>query len=104
MPVASTLGAGEQEILHFSAVKFRVNGTGSLRLRFISLDNVTTQTLVPITMTLLPGRQPQRLCNFISERGLLEGKTTAINEVFRINKIILFSKPLWAEYSSVVNG
>jgi hypothetical protein len=104
MPVASTLGSGEQDILHFGAVKFRVNGAGNLRLRFLSLDSAVTQTLVPIVMSSTPGKQPNRLCNFISERGMLEGKTTVINEIFRINKIILFSKPLWTEYSSVVNG
>jgi hypothetical protein len=99
MPVPDSLGSGEQDILHFGAVKFRVNGTGSLQLRFLSLDSVDTLTLVPLTMSLLPARQPTRLCNFISQRGMLEGKTTVINEVFRINKIILFSKPLWTEYA-----
>jgi hypothetical protein len=99
MPVPQTLGSGEQDILHFAAVKIRVNGTGSLRLRFLSLDSVDTQTLVPLTMATLPARQPTRLCNFISQRGMLEIKTTDINEVFRINKVILFSKPLWTEYA-----
>lgn len=104
MPVPQSLGSGEQDILHFGGVRIRVNGSGNLRLRFLSLDNVQTQTLVPLTMATLPGRQPTRLANFVSQRGMLEVSTTAIDEVFRINKIILFSKPLWSEYSSVVNG
>lgn len=104
MPVPAGLGTGEQDILHFGAVKLRVNGTGSLQMKFIGLDNATEQVLAPITMATLPGRQPQRLSNFIGQRALLEGKTTVINEIFRINKIIIFSKPLWTEYSSLVNG
>lgn len=104
MPVPQSLGSGEQDILHFGGVRIRVNGTGYLRMRFLSLDNIDTQTLVPFTMATLPGKQPTRLANFISQRGMLEISTTAIDEVFRINKIILFSKPLWTSYSSVVNG
>jgi hypothetical protein len=99
MPVPVSLGSGEQDILHFGAVKIRVNGSGNLQLRFLSLDSVDTQTLVPLAMATSPGRQPTRLANFISQRGMLEIKTTVINETFRINKIILFSKPIWTEYA-----
>ena len=104
MPIPASLGGREQDILHWAAVRMRVNGTGNLRMRFISLDSVQQQVLVPFILATLPGLQPTRLANFVSQRGMLEGKTTAINETFRINKIILFSKPLWGEYSSVVNG
>jgi hypothetical protein len=98
MPVQPVLGSHSEEILHFAGVRLRVTGSGNLRMTFFSLDDVDSSTLAPIAMQTSTGREPTRLANFISQRGMLQIQTTAINETMRINRIILFAKPIWSQY------
>ena len=98
MPVNAQVGAHAEEIVHFGAVRLRVTGSGNLDLQFRSLDDIDTQTLAPIVMSATTAREPVRLANFISQRGMLKISTDVINETFRINRIILFVKPIWSEY------
>jgi hypothetical protein len=86
------------QILHWGGVRIRVNGSGNLNLRFIGYDDAKENVMVPLTMTSLPGRALDRLGNFVSQRARIEGKTTKINETFRINKIILYVKPIYSQY------
>jgi len=89
---------GEESISHITGIRLRVNGTGSLIPRFISLDGIESQTLISLTMSLLNDIQPTRLANFQKQRAQLELKTTVINEKFKINRIIIFTKPVFSEY------
>jgi hypothetical protein len=98
MPVNAQVGSHAEEIVHFGAVRLRVTGVGNLDMEFLSLDSVDTQTLAPLAMQTTTGREPVRLANFISQRGMLKLSTNAISESFRINRIILFVKPIWSEY------
>lgn len=94
----STDAAHAEDICHYGAVRLRVTGTGNLRMTFYSLDDESSSALVPIVMANTTGREPLRLANFISQRGMLEISTTAINEKFRINRVIIFEKMLWTSY------
>jgi hypothetical protein len=94
-PVSET---HSEDIVHYGAVRLRVTGSGNLRMTFLSLDEDTSSVLSPIVLQATTGREPLRLANFISQRGMLEISTTAINEKFRINRVIIFEKPLWTEY------
>ena len=86
---------GNEELVnHFGAVRLRVSGSGNLRLRLLSLDEVKTQTLVPIVMSDPAYIEPTRLSNFTQQRASLEISTTMINEYFLISKIIIFTKPV----------
>lgn len=85
-------------ILHFNAVRLRVNGVGELKLRFIGMDDVLDKNLASVNMSNTPGRKPRVLTNFQNQRGYLELKTTEIHEVFRINRIEIFTRELWTEY------
>lgn len=85
-------------IVHYTSLRMRVTGSGSLQMRMISQDNVFEQTLVPFTMQATTNIRPTRLMNFQHQRALLEGKTTTINETFSINKIIIFAKAVFSEY------
>jgi hypothetical protein len=87
-----------ENILHWGGVRIRVNGSGSLNLRFIGLDNTYENVMTPLTMAASPGRQMDRLGNFVAQRARLEVKTTAINETFKINRIILFVKQMYTQY------
>ena len=98
MPVSESIGSHSEEILHFGGVRLRVIGAGSLNMKFSSLDDVITQDLLPLPMIATNAREPLRLANFISQRALLTVSVSGIDQYFRINKVVLFTKPIWSEY------
>jgi|SRR5215510_2354235 len=99
---ASSTGSSGEIISHFAGVRFRVNGTGSLRMTLFSLDDVLSVTLVPLTMATLTRVQPTRLVNFTEQRASLEIKTTAIDEFMSVNRIVLLVKEVASEWPSTL--
>jgi len=89
---------GDESEHHVVSVRLRVNGSGNLKLALTDLNQVQTQNLVPLPMQSTTRIEPTRLANFQSQRIRLELTTTEINEVFRINRIIIFAKPVAVEY------
>ena len=81
-------------INHFGAVRLRVNGSGSLLLKLISLDTSIEQILTPVTMSLTTGRYPNQLANFNQQRAQLEFRVSALNETFTLRQILIYSKPI----------
>lgn len=98
MPVATQMGSKAEEICHFNGVRIRVYGNGNLRMTLFSLDQVNSNVLVPVPMASPTAREPTRLANFVSQRAMLEIKTTAINEMFHVNRVIVFAKLLWTQF------
>jgi len=94
-PSGSSVG---ENIMHFGAVRMRLTGTGSLLMSLFSLDDIKSQTLVPFTMQSSTNIQVTRLSNFNEQRAALRLRTTEINEFFRINRIILFTKEIYTSY------
>lgn len=92
------LGAGGENEHHIVGIRMRITGSGNMQLALTDLDQVQTQNLVPLPMSAATRIEPTRLANFQSQRIRLEGKTTEINETFRINRIIIFAKPVAVEY------
>lgn len=82
-----------ENILHFGAVRLRLNGTGNLDMQWIGLDDTKTSDLLALTMSESPGYEPTRLCNFLAQRARLKISTNKINEHFKINRIVVFIKP-----------
>lgn len=93
----SELSSGES-ISHFAAIRIRVNGNGNLKMEVFSLDDVRSKILVPITMSGATRIIPTRLVNFMEQRACFELKTTEINELFKINRIIVFQKEVFTSY------
>jgi len=89
---ARSSGSSGEDILHFNAVRVRVNGEGNLKLKLVSLDNLRSQQLEDIPMSNAPGMIPTVLSNFIEQRCALQGGTISINDYFKINRIVIFSK------------
>lgn len=85
-------------ISHYTGVTLRVNGSGNLKLKFVSLDDVKETIMLPLVMALRTDREPTRLGNFMQQRAYLEGGTTEINETFKINRIIVWAKPVYTSY------
>lgn len=90
-------GNGEFEH-HVVGVRLRVNGVGNLVLTLKSLNDVNTQQLVDVPMNVTTAIEPFRLANFQSQRIRLRGETTEIDEVMAIRRIVIFAKPVAAEY------
>jgi len=85
-------------IFHIGAVRTRVVGYGELDYQFLGYNDIETETLVPVTMAQTRSREQTVLSNFVSQVSYLKGSTDLINEQFRINRIVVFVKPLWADY------
>lgn len=92
------MGSGGGNIIHTVGVRIRVVGFGNLDLELRGYDNVLTQTLSPIAMSATNSREERRLANFVSQATKLKGSTNEINEVMRINHIIIFVKEYGVEY------
>lgn len=95
--MAKSSGNGEFEH-HVVGVRLRVTGAGNLQLTLKSLDDVLTQQLVDVPMAATSRIEPFRLANFQSQRIRLRGETTLINENMRIRRVVIFAKPVAAEY------
>lgn len=85
-------------IIHYGAVELRVNGSGNLLLKLKGLDDAYQLTLVPLVMSTAPGRQQVRLGNFMNQKARLRIETNVINEIFKINKVIIWVKPVYTSY------
>jgi hypothetical protein len=90
----SRSSSGGDFIHHFTGVRMRVVGSGILRPTLRSPDAVVTQTLPTITMAATNRISPFVLSNFNQERVQLKLETTDIDEIFRINRIVLFARPV----------
>ena len=88
----------DESIIHVGAIRLRVNGTGNLRATLYSLDKVRTYVMVPLVMQTLTDREPTRLCNFTSQRAILRLETVDINEVMKINRVIMYTKIMYTQF------
>lgn len=98
MPKRGIASRGEA-INHFNGVRLRVIGAGDLQVTAWSLQEESSEVLLPYTMQAATRIQPTLLMNTKEHRVSLEIKITEINEWFIIGRLIIFSKPL---FTSVV--
>lgn len=91
-------GNDEGLIYHFGFSRMRLTGEGNLRMRLQSLGEVREFVMVPFIMASPTNIEPTRLSNFTEQRASLEGKTTQIDEVFEISKIMVFAKQVATSY------
>jgi hypothetical protein len=87
-----------ENLLHYNAVRMRLNGSGNLKMTLYSLDDVNSQELDPFVMASATNIQPTRICNFIEQRAQLEIYTDELNTYFKINRILVFAKELFSSY------
>lgn len=83
---------GAEDIYHFNGVRLRANGQGNLKLKLFSLDDAREQALSDYRLSENSGRQLTVLANFTEQRVSLEVRTYNINDYFRINRIVIFSR------------
>lgn len=78
----------------------RVTGVGNLNFSLESLNQIKTQTLTPFTLQTATNIEPTRLANFQSQRTrwVLANDVSGDCSKFQISRIIIFAKPVAAEY------
>jgi hypothetical protein len=96
--MARSQGSSGEYISHFNAIRIRAIGTGSLKLTLYSLQDIRFQQLADLPLAEATNIQPTRLANFMEQRASLELGTTSINDYFRINRILVFTKPTFTSY------
>jgi len=100
MPKGAALSekSSGENISHFAAIRIRITGVGSLKMKVLSLDDVKAKTLVPLVMSRDSRIIPTRLVNFVEQRTSFELKTSDIGERFRINRVVVFMKEIYTSY------
>lgn len=100
MPKGAVISEGSsgENISHFAAIRVRLTGVGSFQMTIYSLDDIKSKVLVPFTMSATTRIIPTRIVNFMEQRASFELKTTAIDERFRVNRIIIFMKEVFTSY------
>ena len=95
---ARSVQSGGENINHFNAVRVRVNGNGTLKMRIFSLDDAKMKLIKDIKMSPTPGRAETCITNLMTERASLEIRTVSINDYFRINRLIIFAKETFSSH------
>lgn len=100
MPKGAVLSEGSsgENISHFASIRIRVVGEGELRIAAYSLDDVKLKNLAPITMQVSSRIIPTRIVNFMEQRASFQLQTTGMDEVFKINRIVVFMKEVYTSY------
>ena len=88
----------DESIIHFGGIRIRVNGVGNIKPSLYSLDRVRSYVMVPLPMQLITDIEPLRLCNFNSQRAILRLETNQINEIMKINRVIIYTKLIYTSY------
>jgi len=92
-----------ENINHCNGVRIRILGSGNVKLKLLGLpndNNVQVEYDLPDLNlnTLNQNREPLKKANFKSQRMQLEIKTTEINEFWKINRLIIFAKPIYVNF------
>ncbi len=90
------------DIVHTVGVRYRVKGAGVLRTRLYNMgEDANTIRLVNLdnlNLTSGPSREKTAIANFQDQGIQILFRTTGIDEVINMSKIILFIKPVAESY------
>jgi len=89
---ARTSGSSGEFINHYTGVRMRVIGQGNLNMTMFGQDDIESSVLASTPMQTTNSRSPFTLASFTTQRMQVEISTDDINEIFRINRIIIFAK------------
>ena len=89
---------GGQFINHFGQVRIRATGTGVLKSRLISLDDLQEIQLADTTMQSASAKYVNLHTNFEQQKARLELKTTELGDQFLVRQIIFYVKPVGTNY------
>lgn len=81
-------------INHFSGLKFRITGSGTLSMELSGLDDTNAVAPPTLTLSAAPGVELFRLINYKNEKMSVKFAVGA-PDYFSINKLTAFAKALW---------
>ena len=92
-----------ENISHCNGVRLRILGGGIVKLKLLGLPNendVQVEYNLPDLNlnTLNQNREPLKKANFKSQRMQLFIETTEINEFWKINRLVIFAKPIYVNF------
>lgn len=89
-------------LIHYNSVRVQVLGAGNLHVEFLSMPDVDgnqrSYELVDINMDTIGRRIPTCLANFREQAVQLHLSTDEIDDVFTINRILIFKLPTETSY------
>lgn len=83
---------------HYSAVRIRGSGSGTLETTLYSEDDVKSEALADTTLSTTPGNDYTRLANFQNEKCAINLSCVSFGDYFSVRRLDLFAKVLWSEY------
>ena len=92
------------EVIHAVAARFRVRGDGLLQVRMKNLDGLRTVLLDSITMEDRSRREMTSIANFQDQAVQILFRTTQIDDVLNISKVVCFVKPVAESYPQRSGG
>lgn len=94
--VQTSLKTSQSEwIQHFAGMKLRILGVGDLQITLYGEDNSNPVTVPVITLSSTPGKEFDRLINYIDEKMSVKFRTSNFGEWFNLDRFTLFAKSLW---------
>jgi hypothetical protein len=94
-------GEVDDSVNHYTGVRLRARGSGTLQITGKSLDAASTFTAASLTLAASPGKPLFRGFNFVSERCSVKLRMNLANEYFILTKFALFIAPLWEQRPEV---
>ncbi len=91
-------GSTSEAIQHYSHLRVRVTGEGTLKGQLISLDDSYYVDLPDTTLKTVNDIEPTILTNFVTQRARIKFYTTEENEWMRFNRVLIFLKDFGSEY------
>jgi hypothetical protein len=82
----------------YNGVRARARGAGNLDIALYSPDDVYTQTLPSVVLSIFPGKEVFRKATFTAEKVSVKLATSSANEWWHVTSITVLSELLWQEY------
>lgn len=96
--ITSGLGRNSTgNINHYTAVRSRIRGAGSVSITLVGPDGIKTETVSGWALVLSPGGKYTRIINFEAEQLHVFLRCTALDNWFFWNELTVFSIPVWEE-------
>ncbi len=87
-----------ENIQHWSHLRLRVVGEGTLKGQLSSLDDIQTVDIPNYPLASVNRIEPTLLTDLVTQRARYKIYTTEENEWFRVNRLIFFLKDYGSEY------
>ena len=96
--VTAFFNDNEQEVMHYTGVRMRVTGAGTLKRVFQSYDVINTEQLADLTMRTATNTLPFALANFIDQNAALRVYTSSTDDYMVVSSLVVYINPIYTGY------